>query len=89
MKTADVSKLFLPIFERKYDGLQHAAVCLNQKQGTEVQFRTSPSKKSPKKPNQKWVKYYMKAPQSGPFADAPLIVQFSKAYLKTLSWTFL
>ena len=61
MKTADVSKLFLPIFERKYDGLQHAAVCLNQKQGTEVQFRTSPSKKSP---NQKWVKYYMKAPIS-------------------------
>ena len=44
MKTTDVSKLFLPIFERKYDGLQHAAVCLNQKQGTEVQFRTSPSK---------------------------------------------
>ena len=58
MKTTDVSKFFLGIFERTYDGLHicqllEALACLYQKQWSGVQFCTPPPKKSLKKPNQK------------------------------------
>ena len=68
MKSADVSKLFLAIFERTYDGLYlyasffvaHSMSLSKATAGGESLH--SPPKKSPKKPNQKWVKCCMKIP---------------------------
>ena len=76
MKTADVSKLFMAIFQRSYYDIS-------------IQFCTPHLKKSPKKPNQNWVKCFMKTPIRQILLQTSLfIVQFSTRCLKTRSWTF-
>ena len=66
-KTVDVSKLFLAILDRAYDGpnichflwLQNVSIKIFWQ---EVKFCTPSPKKNPKNPNQKWIKCCMKAP---------------------------
>ena len=95
IKTADFRKLFLAIFERTYDGLyicyflwlQHVSIESNDQR---FNF-TFPHLKRVLKSgsNQEWVECCMKAPISQVLLQTSLlIVQFSKSYLKTLSWTF-
>ena len=83
MRTADVSKFLLAVFERPYDD-QYISYFLWLQYVSIKKNYTSPSNKSPEKPNQKWVQCCMKAPISQVLLQTSLlIVQFSKTYLKT------
>ena len=95
MKTADFSKLFLAIFERTYDGLyisyflwlQHVSIKRNDQRRNFALPHLKRTLESGS--NQKCVKCFMKAPISQVLLQTSLlIVQFSKSYLKTLSWNF-
>ena len=90
VKTAGVSKLFLAIFERTYNGLyicyfwwlQHASIKSNERGCSFALPYLKIALKSP------W--NCMKALISQVLLQTSLlIVQFSKTYLKTISWTFL
>ena len=82
-----MSALFLTIFERTYDNLhifyflwlQHVSIKSNNRRSN---FAIAPSKKSPKKPNQKMGKCCLKATISLSLLQTSLlIVQFKRTHL--------
>ena len=90
MKTTDVSKLSLVIFERIYNGpylchflwLLPVSIKCND---WGCYYSIPYVKKIPKKPNQKWIKCCMKAPIRYVLSQASLLMaQFSKRYMKTV-----
>ena len=91
-QNADVSKLFLSVFEKTYDvpyicyflWLQHVSIKRNDQW---CNFALPHPKKALKK--QSWVKCCMKSPISQVLLQTSLLrEQFSKTYLKILSSTF-
>ena len=94
MKTASVSKLFLAIFDRTYEGLyichslwlQNVSIKSNDQECT---YKLPYLKRGLKNPTKNGLSAVRRHLSGMCFYGHPCIVQFSKRYLKTPSQTFI